>query len=108
MTDSNESDDDRRRGGTDPYRHSYDPRTDSVSEELVRAVAVLEDVDPTELAILANVVDPDALDALFRYRADGTPRTTSGRVGFEYDGRRIRITADGTITIEDADPEGET
>lgn len=95
---------DNRATDTDPYQYTYDPLTDSVSEELIRAVAVLDDAAPTELAILADVIDPEALDALFQSRSDGVPRDTPGHVQFEYNDHHVQITTDGTITIDSAGP----
>lgn len=99
MTNHNEPDDHQHREATDSYEHTFDPGTDSVSEELVRAVAALNDADPTELAVLAEVLDPEALDALFQTRPDGHRRETNGRVVFEYHNHEIQITTDGTISI---------
>lgn len=108
MTDANKSnDDDQTIEVTDPYQHAFDPATDSVSEELVRAIAVLNDADPTELAILAEVIDPEALDALFQARPDGHLRKTDGQVVFEYNDHQIQITTDGTITIDSSQSNGD-
>ena len=98
MTDSNETGYDQRSGPTDDYRHSYDPATDSVSEELLLAVAAVTDTDPAELDVLADVVDPEALDAIFP-ADDGDPFDVAGSVTFDYEGCRIQIRRDGTITI---------
>ena len=64
------------------YHTTFDPEEDAVSEEVVAAVATLTDADPGDLAVLADVIDPDALDALFQSRPDGIPRATDGRVFF--------------------------
>ncbi|PSP54647.1 hypothetical protein BRC82_08885 [Halobacteriales archaeon QS_1_67_19] len=92
--------DDQPRRSADAYEHTFDPATESVSEELVRAVAALTDSDPTELEVLADVIDPDALDKLFQYHADRRPRNAESHVRFEYNDRRIHISTDGTITID--------
>lgn len=100
MTDHGEEDDDRRTDdGPESYRHTFDPATDSVCVELVRAVAVLNDTDPCALPVLADTLDPEALELLVQPRPDGQPRETDTRIRFEYNGHRIRLTTDGTITI---------
>ena len=100
--------DDRSESRDEPYRTTYDPRTDSVTEELVRAVATVHDLDPTELAPLANFVDPDALDALFAPRRNGVPRDGGGSVEFDYADLHVRVEEDGEITIRHLEPDGET
>lgn len=101
MTDHNvPNDDDQHRKSSPLLRHSFDPESDSVNAELVRAVAALDDTDPIELDVLADVIDPEALDDLFRHHVGGLPRDTDGEVRFEYNGHRVRITADGIIAID--------
>jgi hypothetical protein len=107
MTDhKRDLDFDQQRNSSDQQRHrtTFDPETDTVSEELVEAVAAFNDADPDELAILADFIDPDALDALFRPRPDGTLRNTNGRVRFEYDDAVVRIQTDGKITLRKPSP----
>lgn len=65
-------------------------RDESVSMAVVRAVSAVEDREPLSLPPLANVLDTDALDALFDARADGTPRT-GGRLSFVYGNCRLTI-----------------
>ena len=89
----------------DTYQTEFDPLTDNVSEELIKAVATLNDADPTELALLAEFIDPEALDALFRPRPDETPRDTDGRVVFNYDAYHVRIDSSGTISLHHTEPE---
>ncbi|WP_232685858.1 HalOD1 output domain-containing protein [Halobacterium zhouii] len=84
---------------TEYHQHTFDPTADSVSDELVHAVAEFDDAEPTELTILANVVDPDALDALFQSRRNGPSRDTTGEVVFTYDDHPVEITFDGSIFI---------
>lgn len=100
MTDNDDGNGDDRRGGpSGPYRHTFDRETDRVSEELIRAVAVLNDADPTELAVLADAVDPEALDALIRSATERPRQTGEVRVVFDYHDRRIEVESDGTISI---------
>lgn len=100
MTDPNDGDDSLDRAGTDRLHRSFDPTTESASTELLLALAAYNDSDPTELEPLPNVLDPDALDSLVHSFATGRMPETSGRVAFDYNGFPIRITADGTITLD--------
>lgn len=107
MTDHNQPDDHQHHKATDPYQHTFNPVIDSVSEELIRAVAVFNNADPNELAILAEVIDPEALDSLFQSHPNGRLRETDGHVTFEYNDHQIQIVTDGTITIGSRQPEGD-
>jgi hypothetical protein len=74
----------------------------SPSELVIEAVAEREGVSPTELSRPLNeVVDPEALDALFEPQPNGRPRS-DGRVEFEYYGYTVTVDVDGTVTVEDA------
>ncbi|WP_227377189.1 HalOD1 output domain-containing protein [Haladaptatus halobius] len=84
------NDENRDESDDDTYQTEFDPLTDSVSEELIKAVATLNDADPAELALLAEFIDPEALDALFGPRPNDTPRDTDGRVVFDYDAYHVR------------------
>jgi hypothetical protein len=88
---------------TTPHYLEFDPITDSISEELIKTVATLNNADPAELALLADFIDPDALDALFKPQIDGTPRETDGQVEFSYDSYHVTVDSDGTITLEYAE-----
>ncbi|WP_459807299.1 HalOD1 output domain-containing protein [Halopiger thermotolerans] len=87
----------------------YPVATDeSVTVQLVRALADAADVDPVELSPpLYDVVDPDALEALFAPTEGGTTRR--GRVEFTYAEYRVTVDAAGdsdhrlTITVSDVD-----
>ncbi|WP_313693030.1 HalOD1 output domain-containing protein [Halorarum halobium] len=99
MPDQNETDDEP---STAPYRylHEFDPETESARTELLRAVAAVDDTVPTELPLLADAVDPDALETLFTADETGRSRLTEGHLAFEYAGYHVRITTDGTLAIE--------
>lgn len=77
---------DGRSPGT--FRVEFDTGEESVTEVVVDTVAVIEDVDPTDLDPLASAVDTDALDTLFESASNVR------RVVFDYDGFEI--------TVEDA------
>lgn len=75
----------------------------SVSERVVEAVAEVEDESPTALSQPLNeVVDPEALDALFEPQPDGRPRD-AGRVEFDYYGYTVVVYGDGSVELDDAD-----
>ncbi|MFH5802113.1 HalOD1 output domain-containing protein [Haladaptatus sp. CMAA 1911] len=101
------SDDDHEQRDDDVYQTEFDPITDSVSEELIRAVATLNDADPAELALLAEFVDPEALDALFGPRAAGDPREAKGHVLFTYDADHVKVDSSGQITVHQSDSESD-
>lgn len=66
------------------------------------SVAVMEAVrratgEPPEPGTLYRAVDPDALDALFAARTDGT-RREGGMVSFSVAGCTVTVYADGTVT----------
>jgi hypothetical protein len=72
------------------------------STRVVRAVAEREGIDPVRLdPPLHDVVDPDALDALFAGRA------TAGVVEFTYRGHAVRVDGDGGVQVgePERDPE---
>ena len=106
MTNHTPSNDENRdESDDDAYETEFDPLTDNVSEELIKAVATLNDADPTELSLLAEFIDPEALDALFRPRPDDTPRDTNGRVVFDYDAYHVRIDSNGKISLHHTEAE---
>ena len=77
----------------------------SLSFEVIDAVAKREgieatDIEPPEYEALYDVINPEALDALFARRQDGSERTT-GRVEFTYCGYHVVVTSDGDVTISE-------
>lgn len=66
--------------------------TDSLSTIVVDKVAAREDVSPCDLhEPLYDVIDPEALDALFA--------TVTGQLQFEYHGYKITADSNGTIDL---------
>ena len=64
----------------------------SLSVTVIEAVAAAKRVDPVDLpSPLADSIDPDALDVLFR---NGT-----GRVSFDYSGYEVTVDANGTVDL---------
>ncbi|WP_265108891.1 HalOD1 output domain-containing protein [Halosolutus halophilus] len=83
------------------YRAVHDPEgTATLSTTVIHALADCTGVDVTDCRFsLYDAVDPDALDALFRPRHDGRPRT-GGRLSFVVDDHYVTVTSDGEILIE--------
>ncbi|WP_435158885.1 HalOD1 output domain-containing protein [Haladaptatus sp. DFWS20] len=102
------NDETRDESDDNAYETEFDPLTDNVSEELIKAVATLNDADPAELALLTEFIDPEALDALFGPRPDETPRDTDGRVMFEYDAYHVRIDSSGKISLHRTEAESDS
>ena len=76
------------------------------SQAVVEAVAEAEGVRPEELCppeyeTLHDVVDPQALDALFAPKANGIERSP-GRISFEFCGHVVTVDADGTVSLTEA------
>jgi hypothetical protein len=70
-----------------------------LSTAVVRAVSAVDGRKPRSLPPLSRVVDPDALDALFETRSDGTPRT-GGRISFVYGICRVAIENGEYLTVD--------
>lgn len=73
----------------------------TVSERVIDALATSEGVDPLALTQpLNDSIDPDALDALFAPRHDGSPREGDGFVTFTSNGYRVTVKKNGEIRVE--------
>lgn len=78
---------------------TFDPATTDPVEAIFGAIDEVEFVDLTTAEPLANVIDPDALDAIFGRRAPHE----HVEVAFRYEGLEIRLAGDHTIHVmEDA------
>jgi hypothetical protein len=66
------------------------------SEAVVAAVSSVSGIDETELTPIYEVVDPEALDSLFRARGG---IAADGHVAFEYESYRVRVESDGTVFV---------
>lgn len=89
--------------GTDPTGAGDRPHhatfATGVSVAVVEAIADREGVDPTEVDVhLAEHVDPDALDALYRHAS--TNADDSWSIEFDADGHRVTVRSDGRITVD--------
>jgi hypothetical protein len=70
-----------------------DGTVDEVSRRVVESVADAAGTGPTALPSLTDVVDPDALDALF------AGDRANGRVTFRYAGYRVTVDADRRVSV---------
>ncbi|SIR33208.1 hypothetical protein SAMN05421858_2287 [Haladaptatus litoreus] len=72
----------------------------SISTTVTVAVADVAGVEPAEIPEqLYDVIDPEALDKLFKSRDDGTPRR-GGRLSFSLYGHHVTVRGDGSITVQ--------
>lgn len=83
------------------FRVEFDPLGDSISQQVVEAVATFREIESTDLDPLYSVIDPDALNDLFApTRGD---RSLKGEVTFLYEGLAVSVNGAGTIRL--CDPE---
>jgi hypothetical protein len=76
----------------------------SLVGRIVEKVAESEGVDPTELQPpLYEVIDPDALNAVFADAESGISRE-NGRIEFTYCGYEVVVRSDGQVSITEAEP----
>ena len=81
-----------------------DGRAVPPSVAVVEAIATAEDVPHEDLdCILADVIDPGALDTLFTPKAGGS-HDTPARVQFEYCGYMVTVRTNGEVVVR---PTGE-
>jgi len=76
---------------------SVDSELQPLPYQIVEVVAAAEGVSPMELTPLAEVVDPDAIEALFSH-----PTFTTLEVRFEYEGYTVAIDDERNISLLDA------
>lgn len=72
--------------------------TDTISSEVIFAVAKATGQDPVQMEPLNSVIDPDALDKLFQTSVGGSPRT-GGRVSFTMEGCEVTVRASGEVVV---------
>lgn len=80
--------------------YELDP-DESVTDGVIEAVSEASNLDPTSLDPLYSVIDPDALDALFKPGYSGTPQVT-----FQYNGCEIQVINDRKIVLRTTVTEG--
>lgn len=101
------TEDDRRCGpaGSEPiYRKRFDVSgCRAISLAIVEAVESVLNEEAAVHRSLYEVIDPDAIDRLFRPRENGLPRA-NGSVRFPLDGHEIRVEAIGLVEVYSLDP----
>jgi hypothetical protein len=76
------------------------PRPQKASMAVIELVAAHEGVDPVDLPPLYDVIDPSTLDTMFTpWRQDDYDPERTGEIRFTYSGHRIRVTAQGRVSI---------
>ena len=76
---------------------------ESISEAVILAVSDFEGRDPSSLRPLSDVLDPDALDAIFRPQAADVPRT-GGSLSFIYSNSRVTVQNGEYFTLQPIGP----
>jgi hypothetical protein len=77
------------------FTYGLDP-DETVAEGVIEATIEVANHEATSLDPLYSVIDPDALNALFRPGHSGNPQVT-----FQYNGCEIQVTSDRNIVIWD-------
>jgi hypothetical protein len=83
-------------------KRSTDETSGLLTEKTVETIAETKGQSVYELKPLYNVIDPEALDALFAPRADGTSRPV-GEVSFHYEGYWVTVSSEGVVEIQPDD-----
>lgn len=69
-----------------------------IASNVIRAVAAYANKQPSELPLLYEAIDPDALEGIFAPTGEGAREI--GKVVFPYAGYRVTVAADGTVDVE--------
>lgn len=100
METETSTDESRQKGGSETYQADADQL---LSEAVVEAIAANSELDALEIADefgpLYDVIDPSALDSLFR--PTGTADRSVGCVTFEYAGYRVTVDHTGWVVLAD-------
>lgn len=99
MTDNGDSGDGIATGEQQVYRktHDFEGRR-ALSTTVIEAIEETADVDGPSSRVLADVIDPDCLDGLFRPVRHRTDRK-HGKVQFPLGSYRITVYATGEIEL---------
>lgn len=92
-----------RRSGYNPQTGAYHLYHDwndeaTIVETVLRAVAAITNLDPTDLESPNDTVDTDALSAIFQPLTNGRPRDL-GYVSFPLNGCDVVVHADGEVEV---------
>lgn len=80
---------------------AFDPHRESFSERLVTAVAAVSGTEPTELPILANYLDPDALDTLIRSDTGSGGASADCSLSFRYHNYDVYVETEGRMYLSE-------
>lgn len=81
------------------YTTTFDPSAgDQASAAVVTAVAAFTGTEPSDLAPLYDVVEPDALDSLCTH-ADRVGGESVHRLWFPYEGVDVCVHSDGQVRV---------
>jgi hypothetical protein len=69
------------------------------SDRVIARVADEKGIPATELSLLCEVIDPDALNSLFDY--DATTQEGTGYVQFEYEGHTVIVDSSGRVGVSE-------
>ena len=89
-----------RQGRNDQLIRQHIPPDGEPSAAVIRAVAAVEGVEPTELDVLHDTVDPDAIDQLAGTANEGVEIT------FQYNGYEITVRSDDVLVLWVGDTAG--
>lgn len=93
-----ERDSQSRRTQTYRVKHDFDGSA-ALTTTLAHALSDVTGLDVTDTAFtLADFVDPEALDRLFKPKDDGTQRI-DGQLSFDVWGNEVTVHSDGQIEI---------
>lgn len=92
---------------TDTYRVEYTDGVAPPSRVVVKAIATITGRKPVDLDPLYEVLDPAALDDLFRATATGGHRS-DGEISFTYHGYEVVVRSYGVIEIRALDADEST
>ena len=82
--------------GQSVFKCSFDA-DESPSHGVIRAIAAVKGVDPTDLDPLYDFIDPDALNAMFDDTIEA--RESDIRVSFRIEDSKIEVSGDRRITV---------
>lgn len=106
---------DDHRTGESAFTYDVAPG-ESLSDGVITAISTISDSDPVSDALpgtetdkaldpLYTVVDPEALDSVFRSADDDTART-SGQVTFPYHGYEVTVHSEGRVSATQRETTG--
>ena len=72
---------------------------ESPSWSVIEAVAEATETEPEHLRPLYDVVDPDALDAMFDADADPDDESATVSVSFQFEGCSVTVRGDGKTIV---------